>query len=270
MIREPRAKFSLAAELRNFFTVAGTVPRDVVVILLAAAILPVLSHYFGSRRFFYTIAYESLSADRLYTLYEYLYWFASEFAIDFVVPLILVVALHRKTPLSFGLGTGDARFGLRITALFLLVMIPIVWIASDSQSFRAVYPHAQIVKTDWSLFLVYEAGLMLYFIGWEYVWRGYVLFGLTPHLGAGAAVLIQTIPFVILHNGKPLLETLGAVVAGIALGAMALRARSFWYCVATHWSVMFSIDLFSTLRARHAVDGIGPEAIAALFTRLFS
>jgi membrane protease YdiL (CAAX protease family) len=247
---------SLRAELRSFLAVARTGQRDVVVVLLAATLISVASYYAGSRVAFRALFLDALGGERLYGLYEYLYWFGSEFVLAFLVPVALVLLVHRAPASSFGLGAGDWRFGLKLTAVYLAVMLPLLWIASASTDFQAVYPHAQIAKTDWGLFALYEAGLVAYFVGWEYIWRGYVLFGLEPRLGPVAAVLVQTMPFVILHNGKPPAETLGAVLAGIALGALALRTRSFWYCVITHWTVMFTIDLFSTLRFRHGITGL--------------
>jgi membrane protease YdiL (CAAX protease family) len=203
---------------------------------------------------------ESLGGDRLYSLYEYLYWFGAEFVLSFLVPLALIAFVHRGRLRDFGLGAGKVRFGLKVAAIFIAVMIPVVWIASDAEQFQLVYPHAQIVKGEWTLFFVYEAVFLLYFTGWEFLWRGYMLFGLERHLGGPVAVLVQMLPFVILHSGKPVLETFGAIVAGIALGALALRTRSFWYCVVTHWFVMFAIDLCSTLRFRSGAQGLGVEA----------
>jgi hypothetical protein len=60
------------------------------------------------------------------------------------------------------------------------------------------------------------------------------LFGLKEKFGF-YAVLIQMIPFVILHNGKPELETFGAIAGGIALGILALRTKSFYYCVSSSY-----------------------------------
>ena len=176
--------------------------------------------------------------------------------------------LHRRPLRSFGLGAGDWRFGLRVSVLFYLVMLPLLWFASASSAFQSVYPHSHIVRGDWTLFLVYEAAFVLYFIGWEFVWRGYMLFGLRPHTGAAVAVLAQMIPFVILHYGKPVPETVGAIVAAIALGALSLRARSFWYAVLIHWSVMLTIDLLATLRFRSGSTGIGLQALADVFSAL--
>ena len=241
-------------------------PRDVVIVFLATAVLSVVSFYYGSRGFFRMQFLESLGSQRLYSLYEYLYWFAAEFVLSFLLPIGLILFVHRRPLRDFGLCAGNARFGLKATALFFVVMLPIVWVVSDAEQFQLVYPHAQIVKGEWSLFLLYEAVFLLYFTGWEFIWRGYMLFGLERHLGGGVAVLMQMLPFVILHNGKPIAETFGAIVAGIALGALALRVRSFLYCVATHWLVMFSIDLFSTLRSRSGANGIGFDALLRAFS----
>jgi membrane protease YdiL (CAAX protease family) len=69
------------------------------------------------------------------------------------------------------------------------------------------------------------------------------------------------IPFVILHNGKPVAETFGAIAGGIALGILAFRTNSIIYCVITHAGVMFSIDLISTLRYRANEYGVGFDAL---------
>jgi uncharacterized protein len=260
-----RRPTSLSVALRDFIRAARAVQRDVTIVFLAMAALNVVSFYFGSRRFFRSHYGDALGGDPLYSLYEYLFWFVAEFCFSFIVPLLIIRFIHGKPLRDSGLGAGDWRFGLKWTAIFYIAMIPILWIVSDSADFSVVYPHAQIVKTSWSLFLLYEACFLLYFVGWEFIWRGYVLFGLEKALGGGVAVLVQMIPFVLLHNGKPLPETLGAIVAGIALGALALRTRSFWYCVATHWLVMLTIDLFSTLRERTGATGIGLQAIFQLF-----
>ncbi len=252
---------SIRAALAEFFAAARAVPRDVSVTFLAVAALSVVSYYYGSKRFFYEAWGQEFSSDPLYQLYEYLYWFASEFAIYFVAPLVIVVLAHRRRFTTFGLGFGDWRFGLKITAVFYAVMLPVLWIVSDAPDFQAMYPHAQLVKGDWTLFLMYESAFFLYFTGWEFVWRGYMLFGLEKHTGPAVAILAQMIPFVILHNGKPMPETFGAIVAGIALGALAIRTRSFWYCVLTHWLVMLTIDLFATLRFRSGASGIGFDAL---------
>jgi len=135
-------------------------------------------------------------------------------------------------------------------------MLPIVWFVSTDSDFVQTYPQLNDVKYSWYLFLIFESGILLYMVAWEFIWRGFLLFGLESKFGY-YAVLFQMIPFVILHNGKPAIETFGAIIAGLALGILALRTRSILYCIITHASVMFFIDLISVLRFRANDYGAG-------------
>lgn len=261
---------SLRSALHAFLDEARRAPRDVVLVFIVTAVVGIISHKLGSKRFFFDQWYDVLGRDPLYEVYQYLYWFGSEFVIYFLLLLPVILMLHRRPLREFGMGAGDWRFGLKVSLLFYAVMLPILWIASAAPSFQAVYPHAQSVRGDWTLFLVYESAFILYFIGWEFIWRGYVLFGLLRHTGAVVAVLVQMLPFVILHFGKPVPETVGSIAAGIALGALSVRTRSFWYAVLIHWSVMLTIDMFATLRFRSGVEGIGPSDFLAVLSALFS
>ena len=147
-------------------------------------------------------------------------------------------------------------------------MLPLVWFASASDSFSNVYPHLNSARDSWNVFIIYEIGLLIYMIAWEFIWRGYMLFGLYEKFGF-YAIFIQMIPFVILHNGKPMLETFGAILAGLALGILALRTKSIFYCVIAHMSVMFSIDLISTLRYRADDFGVGFSSLMNIIKTLF-
>jgi membrane protease YdiL (CAAX protease family) len=123
-------------------------------------------------------------------------------------------------------------------------------------------------RNSWMIFLIFESGMIVYMFAWEFIWRGFMLFGLEEKFGY-YAVLIQTLPFVILHNGKPALETFGSIVAGVALGILALRTRSIFYCVAAHYGVMFSIDFISALRYRSGEYGTGINSLIKVFSTIF-
>ena len=52
----------------------------------------------------------------------------------------------------------------------------------------------------------------------------------------------MVIPYVMIHFGKPYPETFAAIVAGVLLGWMALRSRSFLWGAALHWAVAITMD----------------------------
>ena len=147
-------------------------------------------------------------------------------------------------------------------------MLPLIWIVSASPSFTAKYPHLLSLREVWSKFFIYEVGMLIYMFAWEFIWRGYMLFGLEEKFGY-YSVLIQMIPFLILHNGKPLPETFGAILGGIALGILAFRTRSFIYGVIVHMGIMFSIDFICTLRFRVSDYGLGINTFINLIKEIF-
>jgi membrane protease YdiL (CAAX protease family) len=69
-----------------------------------------------------------------------------------------------------------------------------------------------------------------------------LLFGLARRFG-WHALSISMVPYVMVHFGKPPIETLGAIVTGYVLGYLALTHRSFWLGVVIHFGVGLSMDL---------------------------
>jgi len=86
----------------------------------------------------------------------------------------------------------------------------------------------------------------LEYSAWEFIWRGFLLFGLASFLGPGPAIWLQAVPFAFMHLGKPELETLTTIFGGAAFGFVAWRSRSFLYPFLIHWfMVVFTLLLAS-------------------------
>lgn len=258
----------LKNELSSLKIHTKTLNKKVIAIFISAAIFQTISWYITSRKFFRANFFEQYQFHPQVYLLEYLYWFIGDFVTLFILPLLIIRFFFKEKLSSYGLQIGDYKVGLKITLIFLAIMLPLVWFVSASNSFANVYPHLSSARESWTIFLIYELGLLVYMIAWEFIWRGFMLFGLYEKFGF-YSIFIQMVPFVILHNGKPMLETFGAIVAGLALGILALRTRSIFYCVIAHMSVMFSIDLISSLRYRADDFGIGFSSLINIIKTLF-
>lgn len=261
-------KFKFKTEINRLFEIIKSLDRKVVVIFLSVAFLQTISFYFTSRRFFRANLFEEFQNYSDPFLVEYVYWFVGDFFTFFILGIIIIKFGFKEKLSDFGFQFGDFKIGVTFSILFIFVMVILVWFVSATPAFAEKYPHLSSAKSDWNILLIYEAGMLLYMIAWEFIWRGFMLFGLEKKFGY-YSVLIQMIPFVILHNGKPFLETFGAIFGGIALGILALRTRSFYYCVVTHIGVMFSIDVISSLRFRANDYGIGFTSIINLIKQIF-
>lgn len=259
---------TLKSELKDFLGALRSLDKKVITVFLSVAILQTFSWYFTSRYFFRLNIYPHYQFDPDVYLYEYLYWFTGDFFSFFVLPVLIVKLLFREKLRNFGLTFGEPGIGIKISLIFLLIMIPLVWIFSSLPDFVRTYPQLAYARDNWNTFFIFEAGVVVYVFAWEFIWRGFMLFGLKEKFGY-YAIFIQMIPFVILHNGKPAAETFGAIVAGIALGVLAWRTRSVYYCLITHAGVMFGIDLMTTLRYRAGDYGIGISSMLNVLKQIF-
>ena len=258
----------LIKEFKELLKIVREMDKKVVVIFLSIAILQTISWYFTSRRFFRINIFPSIENHPDVYLIEYLFWFVGDFFTYFVLAILIIKFILREKLGNYGLTFGDSKAGLKYSSIFLIVMFPLVWIASSMPDFTSKYPHLLSTRNNWEKFFIYESGMLLYMFGWEFIWRGFLLFGLKEKFGF-YAIFIQMIPFVILHNGKPALETFGAILGGLALGVLAYRTNSFYYCVVTHMGVMFSIDLICTLRFRADDYGLGINSLFNVLSDIF-
>ncbi len=172
---------------------------------------------------------------------EYLYWFLSSVVLFAVLPLIAAAVTPGIRSREFGIGPGDWRYGLKAAGFLYAFMLPFVIGASFTHAFSTEYPMCAGATNNWRALLIYEACYAAYFIGWEFVYRGLLCNGLYSRYGA-VVILLQAIPFAVMHAGKPEPESYGAIVAAIALGVIAVRARSFWYGALLHSAVAATMD----------------------------
>lgn len=253
---------SFKQEILEQWNKLKSLDKKVVIVFVAVAVLQTISWYYSSRKFFRMhFYYQYFTDNELVKLFEYLFWFIGDFITLFILPVLIIKIFLKDKITDYGLKFGDHKFGLTITLISIGIMLPILWFVSASPEFAVKYPHLQMTKSNWTIFIVYEIGMFIYLFAWEFIWRGFMLFGLEKKFGY-YAVFIQMIPFVILHNGKPELETFSAILGGIVLGIVALRTRSFIYGVFIHFAIMLSIDLFSTLRT-------ASENVSGLLSKIF-
>jgi len=220
-------------------TAPGRLDAGGAAIPLVAAVLFSVSQYHGESR--HVPAALLARAGALAGVVPHLYWFGMSALLLGAAPL-LALRLLGEPLRDYGLGAGRWRRGLWLSGALLGAMLPVVLVASRFPAFAGHYPLAPAAASTWPLFALYQAGYALYFVAWELVFRSFLLFGLYRRVGV-LAVYLQALPFALLHFGKPEAETLGSIVAGVALGYLALKTRSFWWGALLHAAVALAMDL---------------------------
>lgn len=158
------------------------------------------------------------------------------------LPLLFIWGALHEEPASFGFARGDWQPVASWLAVAAVGMLAVVAVAARTADFQAMYPLRTLVREEPRFLLYYELTYGFYFFCWEWFFRGFLLFGLARGVGRWA-ILLQAVPFGFLHWGKPWPEIAGSFVAGLILGELALRARSFLPCFALHWLIALGMDL---------------------------
>jgi membrane protease YdiL (CAAX protease family) len=145
-----------------------------------------------------------------------------------VIPLIVILLLFREYPREYGLTFGDWKAGLALTAIGILFMAPIIYALGRSDASMQEYYQPYTAGLPWTTFID--------LIGWEFFFRGWILFGYARKFGH-EALWLQAVPFALAHIGKPEVETLSTIFGGFAFGWVAWRTRSFFWPFLIHWFI---------------------------------
>jgi membrane protease YdiL (CAAX protease family) len=166
---------------------------------------------------------------RLSLVINYLIYFA-------ILPVLTILIILRKNPLDYGLRIGNYKLWGLYIALTVIIGIPILYVGAHFSSISHYYTR----RFDYYSFLTQMVPLLF---AWEYLLRGFLLFGLKEKFKEGS-ILIQMVPFTLLHLGKPEIEILLCIPMGIWFGYVAYRSKSFWPAFIIHVFINFTLKYF--------------------------
>ena len=228
--------------------------RGTLVVLMASAVLLLVFFYWGRPIFYFTSGLSGYVADLAYGPLEefpgvgaYLWWGMTSMIFRVGIPLILIVWVLKKSPREFGFRLEGIAAHLPIYGLMYLVMLPVLIWVSSFDSFLNYYPFYSRAVEGGAGFWLYELGYGLQFVGVEAFFRGFMTFGLLPRFGA-LSVVVMTVPYTMIHFAKPMPEAFAAIIAGLVLGTMAVRSRSFVPGIFLHVAVAITMDLLVLAR----------------------
>ncbi len=231
----------------------STAPRSDRPALILTSVLGIsLVYYFiGSPRFFERYLGDFAGGGGFGLFAPSLYHFAVTMVLFFLVPAAIVKYRFREDLSAYGWQLGDRRAGLLALSWGIPLVLLLAWLASRSPEFRLQYPlfisgleSFPLRGGNITVFVLYQFTYIFYYIGWEFFFRGYALFGLRDELGVTRALLFQAAVSAALHVGKPVPELLAALPGGIVFGLVALRCRSLGAVIIAHWLLGFFLDFF--------------------------
>jgi membrane protease YdiL (CAAX protease family) len=165
---------------------------------------------------------------------------------SFLAPVLIIRLVFRERVSDYGTKLQGFMAGWWIYLVMIAVVMPFVVNASYQESFRRQYPYYKLALGEplWPDFWIWEAMYLAQFFFLEFFFRGFMLHALKLRFGC-YSIFVMSVPYCMIHFDKPMAETLGAIIAGIALGFMSLKTRSIWMGTALHVTVAVTMDMLA-------------------------
>ena len=227
--------------------------------LAIVAVVLTLQEYYGGRAFYdvtlrpYLAELEAgghtwLKAAKYDEFFGYCWWVLARFLGYVAIPFSLWKLLFpNDSLLDMGLRVRGFSQHVWIYGLCLAVVVPVMLVVASQPDFGTYYPFYKQSSRSWFDFLAWEAIYWVQFFALELFFRGFMLGAMRGTLGA-SAIFVMTVPYCMIHYGKPYLETHGAIVAGVVLGSLAMRTRSIYAGFLVHVTVASGMDLLALWR----------------------
>lgn len=181
-----------------------------------------------------------------YELYGLVHWAAFCVVGYFVVPAVWLKLTGQRLRDCY-LGWAGTGRHLHVYLALYLVVLGVVVVVSATDAYQQIYPFYRKSGRSWMDLVAWQLAYGAQFFALEFFFRGFMLVSLRRFMGH-AAIFVMVVPYCMLHFGKTFSESLGAIIAGVVLGTMAMRWRSIWGGALLHWIVAISMDVASLVR----------------------
>ena len=219
----------------------------VILSLIVITILLVIQRYYGQPKNFTELFGDAVSNFPFPRIWSRLYATSMYLLLYMLIPYLYIrLVLHERIQ-EHGFTLKGAGKYIRLYFIMILAVLPVIVIASFTEGFSRHYPLYADAGSSWWDLLIWETAYNLHFVALEFFFRGFMLFALVRYFGY-YAIFIMVIPYTMVHFGKPIAETIGSILAGIALGTLSLRTRSIFGGVFIHITAAIGMDIMALLQ----------------------
>lgn len=227
-------------ELRlSWFWAEAKRERRSLWILVSSAVLLTLAWYPGYYTFFWQWGGKALQQHKQGLWLAHGYQFVMDLLLLVGVPWIIIRWVLRENLRDFGVCLGDWRFALRYLAVVCVLMAPVLYWTGQDPAFYKEYPLVRHLygQSGWSSMLLWTCTYLVYYVAWEFHFRGFQQLGMEKRVGPVLAILFQMLASTLIHVRKPFGETFSAIFGAFLIGILVWRSRSILWGIFLHWYI---------------------------------
>lgn len=181
--------------------------------------------------------------------WKIIYHNSMSFVLFFVIGLIFSKFVLKNDLAFIKFKFNNKKFCLYIfLAIFLITPIVALFSTLD-KNMTSTYPLIDFSLYEIWQILLYFLSYFLYYIGWEFLFRGILFFNSKEKCGVVGTILLTTLISALIHTsiasfGKPMIETLSAIPAGLIFGYITFKSDNIYLSLLAHTCIGFLTDIF--------------------------
>jgi membrane protease YdiL (CAAX protease family) len=214
------------------------------IILFVSPLLLVTWKYFGTPDFYHQRFSSRLLLWDDPAATAAIYSFVASFVLLGLVPALVVKLVFREKLSDYGVQLGKGKRVLRSVLLWAPLFLLSAYSASGDSAIVEEYPINKSAGASASMFGIHACAYVVFYLGVEFHFRGFLQFGLRESMGTANAVLVQAGATVLYHIGKPSMEAYGSVLGALLWGILAFRTQSLLPGLILHSLLGISLDWF--------------------------
>jgi membrane protease YdiL (CAAX protease family) len=161
------------------------------------------------------------------------------------IPALVVLTMLPGGLAEYGLGFSIGTNTLYYTLILAAIVIVINFFASKSPFNLKRYPLIRVKEWNVKLLAFSSLGWIIYLIGYEFLFRGFLLFACIDYFGIWPAVAINILIYSFVHIPRGFKEAAGAIPFGFILCYFTILSGTIWAATILHIVLALSNEWFS-------------------------
>ena len=162
-----------------------------------------------------------------------------------LIPVLVILFVYRMPVNNFGSNTDNLTKSIIWWIPAALLVVVINYYTARKENHLAQYPQIRVKQWNSGLIILSATSWITYLAGYEFMFRGFLLFSCLETFGYWPAIIINIILYSLVHLPKGSRETIASVFFGFILSYLTIELGSFWFAFMVHITLALSNEWFS-------------------------
>lgn len=162
-----------------------------------------------------------------------------------LIPFLVILLVFRRPLGQYGFAGDNVARSILWWIPVGIVVSGLSYISARSKKSLEMYPQIRVREWNMGLLVVSALSWVTYLVGYEFMFRGYLLFSCLESFGYWPAIIINICLYSLFHIHKGAREAIGSLFVGFLFCYLTLRLGSFWLTIFIHVTMALAVEWFS-------------------------